>query len=133
MLKRDAYYETRAALAELEQQLTLRLRDRERLSMDRVTDYGDAVQATVESEAAIETLTRIAHLHALVVAALGRLDEGSYGACEECDDPIAAVRLRAVPWARLCRSCEEACEQREACARSKVRRRMWQHVAQSND
>ena len=35
-------------------------------------------------------------------AALLRIDEGSYGVCEVCGEPIGAERLSAIPWARLC-------------------------------
>jgi RNA polymerase-binding transcription factor DksA len=34
--------------------------------------------------------------------ALRRIDEGSYGTCEICGEPIGAERLSAIPWARLC-------------------------------
>ncbi len=37
-----------------------------------------------------------------VAAALRRIDEGSYGVCEVCGEPIGAERLSAIPWARLC-------------------------------
>ena len=35
-------------------------------------------------------------------AALIRIEEGSYGVCEICGEPIGAERLSAIPWARLC-------------------------------
>jgi DnaK suppressor protein len=35
-------------------------------------------------------------------AALRRIEEGSYGTCEACGEPIGAARLSAIPWARLC-------------------------------
>lgn len=35
-------------------------------------------------------------------AALLRIEEGSYGVCEACGEPIGAERLSAIPWARLC-------------------------------
>ena len=35
-------------------------------------------------------------------AALQRIEEGSYGVCEVCGEPIGAERLSAIPWARLC-------------------------------
>lgn len=35
-------------------------------------------------------------------AALQRIEEGSYGVCEVCGEPIGADRLSAIPWARLC-------------------------------
>jgi DnaK suppressor protein len=42
--------------------------------------------------------------------ALMRLEEGTYGLCQECDRPIAPARLRALPFAALCRSCQEDAE-----------------------
>jgi DnaK suppressor protein len=50
-----------------------------------------------------ETLSRIN-------AALRRLEQGNYGKCFECSSEIAAVRLRALPFAVRCRPCEEARE-----------------------
>jgi RNA polymerase-binding transcription factor DksA len=35
-------------------------------------------------------------------AALGRIDEGTYGRCERCGGPIEPERLEALPWATLC-------------------------------
>jgi len=34
--------------------------------------------------------------------ALARIDEGTYGICERCGNPIGEERLRARPWATLC-------------------------------
>ena len=39
--------------------------------------------------------------------ALERLDEGEYGICDHCREPIGAKRLQAVPWARYCVDCQE--------------------------
>jgi DnaK suppressor protein len=38
-------------------------------------------------------------------AALRRLDEGGYGQCEQCGQPIAAGRLEARPTATTCIAC----------------------------
>ncbi|HET9852394.1 MAG TPA: TraR/DksA C4-type zinc finger protein [Candidatus Limnocylindrales bacterium] len=40
-----------------------------------------------------------------VEAALQRLDDGTYGVCESCGNPIAPERLEAIPWAPLCIDC----------------------------
>jgi RNA polymerase-binding transcription factor DksA len=37
-----------------------------------------------------------------VEAALVRIEEGRYGVCEVCGEPIGAERLSAIPWARRC-------------------------------
>lgn len=42
--------------------------------------------------------------------ALRRLDEGTYGTCEDCDVPIAQGRLCALPFARRCLECQQQAE-----------------------
>lgn len=39
--------------------------------------------------------------------ALKSIDEGTYGTCEECGENIEDKRLKAVPWAQYCLSCQE--------------------------
>ena len=43
----------------------------------------------------------------LVEEALDRLDSGDYGTCLSCEEPIPAKRLRVLPWARYCVTCQE--------------------------
>jgi len=43
--------------------------------------------------------------------ALARLDEGSFGVCEMCSEPIEPKRLTAIPYARLCIKCQSEIEQ----------------------
>ncbi|SFJ30859.1 TraR/DksA family transcriptional regulator [Jannaschia pohangensis] len=38
-------------------------------------------------------------------AALARIEDGTYGTCAKCGDPISTERLEAVPTAALCRNC----------------------------
>jgi DnaK suppressor protein len=42
--------------------------------------------------------------------ALRRMDDGAYGRCANCGQPIALPRLEAVPWARFCIDCKELAE-----------------------
>jgi DnaK suppressor protein len=43
-----------------------------------------------------------------VEEAVERLDNGEYGQCTHCSQPIGLARLRAVPWARYCIDCQES-------------------------
>lgn len=43
--------------------------------------------------------------------ALQRMDEGSYGLCFADGQPIAAARLREIPWARYCAGHQELVEE----------------------
>jgi RNA polymerase-binding transcription factor DksA len=44
-------------------------------------------------------------------AALQRIEDGSYGKCEEGDHLISKNRLKVIPWARLCIECQRKAEQ----------------------
>lgn len=43
--------------------------------------------------------------------ALARFEDGSYGRCVHCGQPIGPGRLEALPWARYCIDCQEREEQ----------------------
>lgn len=70
-------YGSQAAAASqvFEQQRDLALRDRARIELSRVE------------------------------AALRSIDEGTYGTCTNCGNPIGAERLKAIPWAPTCIDC----------------------------
>lgn len=40
-------------------------------------------------------------------AALTRIDEGHYGTCGDCAEPIALERLEVIPHARFCPACQQ--------------------------
>ncbi len=44
--------------------------------------------------------------------ALKRVEDGSYGICQECKSFIAKTRLKAVPQARLCVKCQQKREKK---------------------
>ena len=46
-------------------------------------------------------------------AALQRMEEGCFGLCEECEEPIASKRLELNPTARLCVTHQEEMEKRK--------------------
>ena len=39
--------------------------------------------------------------------ALWRIEQGSFGVCRDCGEPVAAARLNAIPWTRVCITCKE--------------------------
>ena len=39
--------------------------------------------------------------------ALENIENGTYGICEMCDEPIAVGRLKAKPFAKFCTDCRE--------------------------
>jgi DnaK suppressor protein len=59
----------------------------------------------------VDTLQRINE-------ALSRLHQGTYGCCVDCRRRISEPRLRALPFAILCKTCEEARERALASDRA---------------
>ncbi len=79
----DLADEVDLASVELNQSVTLRLRDREMLLLKKIEE------------------------------ALAKIDTGTFGICEACEEPIEPKRLEARPVAELCIRCKEAQELEE--------------------
>jgi DnaK suppressor protein len=47
-----------------------------------------------------------------IEAALKRIEDGTYGICENCGKPVSPERLEAMPWATLCIDCKRLAERR---------------------
>ena len=45
--------------------------------------------------------------------AIKRIQDKSFGSCAECQKPIAAARLKAIPYAETCLKCQEKLESKE--------------------
>lgn len=64
-------------------------------------DEGDqTVRALAESEM-LGMHDRLRRQLLEVEYALGRIDSGTFGYCEETEEPIESERLKAIPWTRL--------------------------------
>jgi RNA polymerase-binding transcription factor DksA len=72
--------------------------------MPSTEDVADDGAAEVE----IGLMATGERLLADVVAALDRIDDGTFGTCEECGRPIPQGRLDALPYARQCIRCARA-------------------------
>ncbi|MDP3954128.1 MAG: TraR/DksA family transcriptional regulator [bacterium] len=81
-----------------------------RLEVERFADVSDtAVQNHgLAIEASEERLSR--DKEEAIRAAIHRIDDGEYGICQECSEPIAKKRLTAQPEATFCTSCQEGQE-----------------------
>lgn len=96
--------------AELEEQLN-RLYT-EKVTDNQVGDIGDqALSSSMESlrdslqDSENQEYNRI-------IQALQMMEEGTYGVCEDCGNPISEKRLKSYPNATRCIACQEAFEER---------------------
>lgn len=65
---------------------------------------GDEADQTVRILAEAETLSMNERLRSQLLEielALSRIESGTYGICEETEEPIESERLLAIPWTRL--------------------------------
>ena len=76
-------------------------------------DIIDQASSYTEKNVEIRTVNRQIKLISKIDAALKRLKDGTYGFCEETDDPIGLKRLIARPIATLCISAQEKHEKEE--------------------
>ena len=83
------------------------------IAVGATADPTDTTQQIAEREMASRGLSRNASRMRELRAALDRLEDGGYGLCIDCEEPIAAKRLAAVPWAARCLSCQENAESSE--------------------
>jgi DnaK suppressor protein len=69
---------------------------------------GDGTTEAVERLATTATARSIASSISDIDHALEKLDEGSYGICDRCGEPIPEARLEALPVSALCVECAAA-------------------------
>lgn len=87
---------------------------RDDLEHCEAASQGDITLALLQMRT--ETLARIDE-------ALTRLDAGKYGFCFECEGEVSERRLRALPFAVRCQSCEETREIEQRHTRQFAQRR----------
>src|SRR6266481_5531186 len=93
-----------ARVAELERLI----RNRDGIVVERSADQLEEIQWASERAIAVHNLDREFNQLRNARAALRRIQEGSFGTCQQCDDDIHPKRLAAVPWASFCIVCQEA-------------------------
>ena len=97
-----------AALTASVDELERVTRRRDAITVERNADQLDEIQAASQRTVAVYNLDREFNQLREARAALRRIQEGSYGTCQECDEDIHSKRLAAVPWALFCIRCQEA-------------------------
>ena len=83
-------------------------RNRDGITVERSADQLDEIQAASQCALAVCRLDREFNQLRDARAALRRIEDGSFGICQECDQDIHPKRLAAVPWATFCIRCQEA-------------------------
>lgn len=83
------------------------------VNMDDRYDEIDQAATDIEQSMRMRLCNREALYLKKVEEALRRIEDGSFGECDECGEDIEVRRLEARPTATLCVSCKEEQERRE--------------------
>jgi RNA polymerase-binding transcription factor len=75
-------------------------------SQDEKIEIGDRSVQVLDEDLELERLERKRRELRQVDEALGRLERGEYGLCEDCEAEIAEERLEILPFATRCVDCE---------------------------
>jgi DnaK suppressor protein len=65
-------------------------------------EFADAGTATFERERDLSLVNNLRDLMDRIDKALAKMDQGTYGLCDRCGNPIEKARLKALPYANLC-------------------------------
>jgi DnaK suppressor protein len=75
-----------------------------------LADEGDLVRLNADREMSFATRSLLVERANRIAEALERLRDGEYGTCQECGEPIAPARLRAMPEVTTCVRCQDRLE-----------------------
>lgn len=94
--------------AEVDQQRRFRIDQHEELTADATEAVGNADGPRLQVTQVLVATAGSALDE--IDAAVQRLEEGSYGICEVCGEPIPWERLEVLPMSRLCTTCQRVAE-----------------------
>jgi DnaK suppressor protein len=89
-----------------------------------VAEVRDAEEQSVEDfvqDVELALMEMKSETLAQIDEAIRRLEKGDYGTCAHCGREIPEARLKALPFATLCRECQENEEEAKASVRSESR------------
>jgi DnaK suppressor protein len=67
---------------------------------------GDTAAENVERQTDLAYHESVHQLLNQITVALQRIEAGTYGVCSRCGEGIDEARLKALPWAHLCVTCQ---------------------------
>jgi DnaK suppressor protein len=88
-----------------------------------LADEVDVIRLNEDREMSFATRSLLVERANKLADALERLRDGEYGLCEECGEPIAPARLKAMPEVARCVRCQDRLE----------RSRQFEHVGAGLD
>jgi DnaK suppressor protein len=85
---------------------------------EAIADMYDLADDERERQFSILLCNRDREKLELIDEALERIEDGTYGICEDCGSKIAEGRIKVMPFARYCISCQSKIEKEEKYLRN---------------
>jgi DnaK suppressor protein len=104
LLEERATYTRQAETLKAEADLLAQDRDPGDVQFDEESGEGDTIAVERERDLALSAQARAAVEE--IDRALAKIDDGTYGVCEQCGKSIPRERLKALPYAMLCVDCK---------------------------
>ena len=106
---------------ELKGKLFAQMGEEHRGELETALDEGDRSLVDLASETGLTLVDMNRDILEKIDRALEKLEEGTYGICEDCGEEISEKRLRAMPFAIYCVRCKTRREELERIEREEDR------------
>ncbi len=105
-MKKEKLEEYKKILLELKQNIVngriLRAADELAIVQEDLADEADLANNVINQQVNFTIRSKEMEKLRAIEMALYRIEEGTFGICEDCDEPISEKRLKNQPWAHLC-------------------------------
>ncbi|MBI5887973.1 MAG: TraR/DksA family transcriptional regulator [Deltaproteobacteria bacterium] len=112
-MKREAIKKLLDAKSKILQEVTQKVRSESNTLKFEIGDIYDVASSERERELSLTLGDRDREKLAEIEDAFERIRLGTYGECEECGEPVAEERLRALPFTRVCVECQSRNEKEQ--------------------
>jgi len=120
-LKKMLLEKKRQVWDEVKERLFRQLGPEYKNEIDTALDEGDKALTDLAEETGLSLIDLRKDILDKIDHALEKLEQGTYGICEDCGAEISEQRLKAVPFAIYCIECKEKREELERIERERER------------
>jgi DnaK suppressor protein len=104
----------RELLKETQDEIAKYIKGDNRQEIETALDDGDWSVIDIAEDINLRKLSVNRDTLQKIDQSLRKLDDGSYGVCDDCGEDISPERLRVLPFAIRCRDCQEDFEEQQA-------------------
>ncbi len=106
-LRRSLITRREQIVKEAKEEISKYIKGETRQLVDTALDDGDWSVVDLSEDVSLRQLSTHKENLRKIDEALRKVDEGTYGICEDCGEEISAERLRIMPFAIYCTDCQE--------------------------